>query len=60
MKKNIDTLMEQHGTGSLKTYLTIIRDNLSRIERKITRLKELKTDKTVQYIRDIRMFDLSE
>jgi len=60
MRTNVDKLIEQYGSGSLKTYMTIIRDNLIRIEKKITRLKELKTDKTVQYIRDIRMFDLSE
>jgi CheY-like chemotaxis protein len=60
MRTNVEKLIEQHGSGSLKTYMTIIRDNLIRIEKKIARLKELKTDKTVQYIRDIRMFDLSE
>ena len=60
MRVNVDKLISEHGSGNLKTYLTIIKDNLTRIERKITRLKELKTDKTVQYIRDIRMFDLSE
>lgn len=60
MRTNVDKLIEQYGSGSLTTYMTIIRDNLIRIEKKITRLKELKTDKTVQYIRDIRMFDLSE
>ncbi len=53
-------LMENHSADNLKTYLTIIRDNLQRIEKKIVLLKALKTDKTVQYIKDIRMFDLSD
>jgi sigma-B regulation protein RsbU (phosphoserine phosphatase) len=60
MRKTIDTLVAAHGTSNLKTYLTIINDNLSRIEKKIIQLKELKTDKTVTYVKDIRMFDLSE
>ncbi len=60
MEASLRKLMEENDTGNLKTYLNIIRDNLTRIERKITRLKELKTDKTVEYVRDVRMFDLSE
>ena len=56
----VDQLLKNHGADNLKTYLTIIRDNLLRIEKKIVRLKELKTDKTVQYIKDIRMIDLSD
>jgi hypothetical protein len=43
----------------LNPYLTIIRDNLDRIEKKIVQLKDLKTDKTITYIKNIRMFDLS-
>jgi CheY-like chemotaxis protein len=60
MRSNIDALMSVHGVDSLNSYLLIIRDNLTRIERKLIRLRDLKTDKTVPYIRDIRMFDLSE
>jgi len=60
MRKSVDELLAEHGQTNLKTYLTIINDNLSRIEKKITQLKELKTDKTVTYVKDIRMFDLSE
>lgn len=60
MRGTVDELIGAHQNDNLKTYLTIIRDNLQRIEKKITQLKELKTDKTVPYIRDIRMFDLSE
>ena len=55
----IDNLIEHHSSDSLTTYLTIIRDNLLRIEKKIVKLKDLKTDETVQYVKDLRMFDLS-
>lgn len=55
----IDNLIKHHASDNLSTYLTIIRDNLQRIEKKIVKLKDLKTDKTVQYVKDIRMFDLS-
>jgi DNA-binding response OmpR family regulator len=60
MRETVGELTKGHDTDNLKTYLTIIRDNLQRIEKKIAQLKEMKTDKTVPYIRDIRMFDLSE
>jgi CheY-like chemotaxis protein len=60
MNSGITELLRRHDADNLKTYLTIIRDNLLRIEKKIVKLKELKTDKTIQYIKDIRMFDLSD
>jgi len=60
MKKNVEELITHHEADNLKTYLVIIRDNLNRIEKKISQLKQLKSDKTVTYIHDIRMFDLSE
>jgi sigma-B regulation protein RsbU (phosphoserine phosphatase) len=60
MRTDVNSLLESHDEGNLKTYLVIIRDNLLRIDKKIAQLKELKTDKTVPYIRDIRMFDLSD
>ena len=56
----VDELLKNHHSDKLKTYLSIIKDNLIRIESKIAKLKELKSDKTVPYIKDIRMFDLSE
>jgi CheY-like chemotaxis protein len=55
----IDRLMEIHGGGKLAMYVKIIRDNHQRIASKIQKLKDLKTDKTIQYIKDIRMFDIS-
>lgn len=60
MRLTVSELLKTHDADNLKTYLTIIRDNLQRIEKKIVKLKDLKTDKTVTYIKDIRMFDLSE
>ena len=60
LRKNIETLVEGHRSDTLSPYLNIIKDNLTRIETKITRLKGLKSDRTVTYIKDIRMIDLSE
>jgi DNA-binding NarL/FixJ family response regulator len=40
-------------------YVTMIGDNLKRIVDKLDKLKALKEDKTVRYIKDIRMLDLS-
>lgn len=60
MTHTVDELSQKHQSDNLKTYLSIIKDNLVRIDKKIAKLKELKGDKTVPYIKDIRMFDLSE
>ncbi len=60
LQKSLQELVNSHKNDSLTPYLTIIRDNLNRLEAKIVRLKALKTDKTVPYIKDIRMIDLSE
>jgi sigma-B regulation protein RsbU (phosphoserine phosphatase) len=60
MRSGVDALIVNHDNDQLKTYLGIIRENLLRIDKKITQLKEMKTDKTVPYIRDIRMLDLSD
>lgn len=46
-------------TEPLEKYLNIIKENVARIMRKIEQLKSLNTDKTVKYIKDIRMIDLS-
>jgi CheY-like chemotaxis protein len=59
IRGSIDTLAAAHPADQIATYLTIIRDNLARIEKKLTQLKDVKTDKTVPYIKDIRMLDLS-
>jgi CheY-like chemotaxis protein len=59
IRVTIEGLAGAHGKDQMTTYLTIIRDNLARIEKKLSQLKEMKTDKTVPYIKDIRMLDLS-
>ncbi len=59
IRVTIEGLAGAHGADQMTTYLKIIRDNLARIEKKLSRLKEMKTDKTVPYIKDIRMLDLS-
>jgi len=40
-------------------YLKLMKENVDRIQQKIEKLKNLKDDKTVQYIKDIKMIDLS-
>jgi DNA-binding NtrC family response regulator len=42
-----------------KNYLGLIRTNVERMNAKLEQLKNLKEDKTVNYIRDIKMIDLS-
>jgi DNA-binding response OmpR family regulator len=58
MRKNLNELSEGHSADALASYLKIIRDNLERIEKKIAQLKELKSDRTVTYVQDIKMIDL--
>jgi hypothetical protein len=60
MRIGVDGLLDTHGEDNLRAYLVIIRDNLIRMEKKMVRLRELKTDRTIPYIRDIRMLDLSD
>jgi len=60
LEKSVSELNSEHRNDNLTPYITIIKDNLHRLENKIVRLKALKTDKTVQYIKDIRMIDLSD
>jgi sigma-B regulation protein RsbU (phosphoserine phosphatase) len=59
MRASVENLTAKHASDEITSYLNIISENLARIEKKIGQLKELKTDKTIPYIKDIRMFDLS-
>jgi CheY-like chemotaxis protein len=52
-------LEEENQIERLQMYLTIIRDNLKRLEEKLERLKTVDAEKTVTYVRDIKMLDLS-
>jgi len=60
LRKHFEGLSKLHENDDLKGYLGIIRENLDRIDKKMAQLKELKADKTVTYVRDIKMLDLSE
>lgn len=59
MKDIVDVLVMQTGGDKRAKYLSIVRENVGRIESKMEKLINLKEDKTVQYIKDIRMIDLS-
>lgn len=59
MARIYEDLLGRHKEDALRNYLGIIRDNHARIESKIVKLKELKSDQTVPYIKDIKMFDIS-
>ncbi|HAV23445.1 MAG: hypothetical protein A2X67_03840 [Ignavibacteria bacterium GWA2_55_11] len=59
MKGVIRELGEHAHAEKAQRYLSLIGENITRIEGKIEKLKNLREDKTVQYIKDIRMIDLS-
>ena len=59
MKEIADKLITKTNSEKSTKYLWIIRDNVERIESKMEKLLNLKEDKTVQYIKDIKMIDLS-
>lgn len=59
MKDIVHSLEDHPIEERSKKYLGLMLDNIQRIEGKIEKLKNLKDDKTVQYIKDIRMIDLS-
>ncbi len=60
MKRNVDVLMKSRIATDMKMYLRIISENVERMQLKLSRLKSLKEDKTVQYIKNIRMIDISD
>jgi len=59
MKTIVENLLQRSGLEKSGKYLSIIKENIDRIQMKVEKLKNLKEDKTVQYIKDIRMIDLS-
>jgi signal transduction histidine kinase len=59
MKGEIEALFSDEPPANLAMYLKIINDNVERMEKKIHQLQSLRSDKTVQYIKNIRMIDLS-
>ena len=52
-------LLERLPSEVQGNFLKIIVENTARIADKLERLKALKVDKTIKYIRDIKMIDLS-
>lgn len=59
MKESVELLLKKDHSEKAVKYLGIIKDNVARIEAKMEKLHNLREDKTVQYIKDIRMIDLS-
>lgn len=59
MKAIVQSLEGKEQEAKVSRYLGLMRENIERIEGKIEKLKNLREDKTVQYIKDIRMIDLS-
>ncbi len=60
MKKNVDMLMQSRIATDMRMYLRIISENVERMQMKLGRLKSLKEDKTIQYIKNIKMIDISD
>ncbi|MFH0992314.1 MAG: response regulator [bacterium] len=59
MKQLIESLGPEDPTEKKGKYISIINDNIIRIGTKMQKLHNLKEDRTVQYIKDIKMIDLS-
>lgn len=59
MKGIIEQLNTKPQAEKVTKYFAIIRDNIARIETTMHKLQNLKEDKTVQYIKDVKMIDLS-
>lgn len=59
MKTIVENLLQSGHSDKTGKYLSIIKENIERIQMKLDKLKNLREDKTVQYIKDIRMIDLS-
>jgi DNA-binding NtrC family response regulator len=59
MNKIVSTLEQNALPEKAVKYLKLIKDNVERMQLKLEKLRNLKEDKTVKYIRDIKMIDLS-
>ena len=59
MNKIVDELEQNALPEKAVKYLKLIKDNVERMQLKLEKLRNLKEDKTVKYIRDIKMIDLS-
>lgn len=59
MEKITESLTAQTPESVPGNYVKMINDNLVRIAEKLNKLKTLENDKTIRYIKDIKMLDLS-
>lgn len=59
MQEIANTLVSHLPADASNNYVKIIQDNVDRISGKLKKLMELENDNTVQYIKDIKMLDLS-
>jgi DNA-binding NtrC family response regulator len=59
MQTIVSELEQSDLSEKAKKYLKLIKDNVERMQLKLEKLRNLKEDKTVKYIRDIKMIDLS-
>ncbi|MGD0038555.1 MAG: response regulator [Bacteroidota bacterium] len=59
MYKIVSTLEQNELPEKAMKYLQLIKDNVERMQLKLEKLRNLKEDKTVKYIKDIKMIDLS-
>jgi DNA-binding NtrC family response regulator len=59
MGKIIASIEQKEIPEKAAKYLKLIMDNVVRMQMKLEKLRNLKEDKTVKYIRDIKMIDLS-
>lgn len=57
--KNIELLKELENLNETRSYFKIIKDNYARILLKFEKIRTLKQDKTITYIKGINMIDLS-
>ena len=60
MKALVHNFKEQFPADNQKNYVKIICENIDRIIEKLTKLNTLKVYRSVKYIKDIKMLDLSD
>jgi len=60
MERNVQQLAQSRFASDMSLYLRIIGENVERMQLKLSKLKSLKEDKTVQYIKNIKMIDISD
>jgi signal transduction histidine kinase len=59
MQQSIRNIAQNERGGSNSVYWNIIEENVERMVRKIVKLLNLNTDRTIQYIKNIKMIDIS-